>query len=58
MLLVYIAYLHCLAHGESTRVGLLQPHNQAEQGGLTAAVGTDNAHDARRGQREGKILVE
>ena len=58
MLLVHIAYLHSLAHGESAGVGLFQAHDEAEQSGFAAPVGADDAHDAGGWQTEGEVFVQ
>ena len=58
MLLVHVGHLDGFAHLKLARIGLLQAHNQAEQGGLTGAVWTDNAHDAVRRQHEVEVIEE
>jgi hypothetical protein len=39
-------------------IGLLLPHEHADQGGLARAVGPDDADDAAGGQRESEVLDE
>jgi len=46
VLLVYVGQFHGLAHLECAAVGLLEAHDEAEEGGLACAVRADNAHDA------------
>ncbi len=58
MLLVDIGQLHGLAHLEGALVGLVEPHDEAEQGGLAHAIGTYHAYDASRGQAEVEVAVK
>ena len=58
VLLVDVADFDGLADLEGSGVGLLQPHDEAEEGGLAAAVGAYDADDAGRRQAEGEVLVE
>ena len=42
-----------LTDDELALVGLLLPHEHADQGGLARAIGPHDADDAAGGQREG-----
>ena len=56
--LVHIGYLDGLAHLKRACIGLLLPHDEAEEGGLAGSVGADHAHDAALREREGEVLEE
>ena len=56
--LVHVGYLDRLTHFERAGIGLLQAHYHAEEGRLTSAVRSDDAHDAARRQHEVEILDE
>ncbi|SKY83302.1 30S ribosomal protein S5 [Mycobacteroides abscessus subsp. abscessus] len=56
--LVDIAQLDGLAHLDLAAVGVLQPDDGLEQGGLADTVGADHADDAVAGQREREVLDE
>ena len=58
MLLVDIAYLHCLTDFESACVGFFESHNHAEERGLTCSVWPDDAHDARWRQTEAEVFEQ
>ena len=56
VLLINVAHLDGLAYLEVAAVGLLQAHNEAEEGGFAGAVGPDDAHDAVGRQVEVEVL--
>ena len=58
MLLIDIADLHGVTDFESAGVGLLETHDETEQGGLSSAIGTDDTHDAALRQAEVEIFEE
>ena len=58
VLLIHVGHLHGFAHFEFTAVGLLQSHDESEQGSLSGAVGTDDAYDTIGWQHEVKVIKE
>ena len=58
MLLIHVGQLHRLAHLEGACVRLLQPHDEAEEGGLARTVRAYHAHDAVRRQHEVEVAEQ
>ena len=58
VLLVHIGKLHGLTHLEVAAVGLLQSHDEAEEGSLSGSVRTDDTHDAVRRKHEVEVIEE
>ena len=58
MTLVHIANPDRFAHVDVASVWGLFAHDHAEQGGLSGAVGADDAHNARRRKLECEVLHE
>lgn len=58
MLLVDIGQLHGFTAFKGTAIGLIESHNEAEEGGFTNTVGADYTDDTCGRQREVEVGVE
>ena len=58
MLLVNVCHLHGLTTLKGARIGCFKSHDDAEEGCLTCAVRTYDAHDAVRRKHEVEVLEE
>ena len=47
-MLIHIPQLDSFTYLEAAAIGLLQAHDEAEEGGFARTIGTDNAHNAVR----------
>ena len=56
MLLVYVGQFYCISNLYCSAVGLLDSHDQAEEGSLTCTVRSDDAYNACRWQFEAQML--
>ena len=58
MLLIHVGELHGLTHLEGSLIGLVEAHDETEEGGLTRTVGADNTYNAVGRKHEIEVLIE